>query len=48
VLEPCGARALLLARDAGDRLVEADVRILPVEDPDEMIAKRARRLMHGQ
>ena len=47
VLEARGAGARAGRRDSLDGLVEADVRILPIEDANEVIAECTGRFSHG-
>ena len=46
VLEAGGAGAAPVGRDAVDRLVEADVRVLPVENAGQLIAESRSRFAH--
>jgi hypothetical protein len=48
VLEAGRAGAALVGRNAGDSLVEADMRVFPVEDARKLIAECRARFAHTE
>jgi hypothetical protein len=48
VLEACGVESAQVRRDTVDGLVEADVGFLPVKEPQQLPAKRVRRVLQGE